>query len=53
MVNQDHCIGITMVRVDRGGPWAFERAGQALECVCDEVTGIVCRWHAEQDVQAP
>jgi len=53
MVNQDHFIGRTMVRADRGGPRRFERGGRALECLCDEVTGIVCRWQPEQDVEAP
>jgi hypothetical protein len=39
-----------MVRADQGEPWRFERDGQALESVCDEVTDIVCRWQPEQDV---
>jgi hypothetical protein len=42
----DHWIGATLVRADRGGPWRFERDGQAVECVCDAADGITCEFHA-------
>lgn len=51
--SRDHLVGRTMVRADRGGPWRFERDGQAVECICDPNVGIVCQYHAERDISAP
>jgi hypothetical protein len=51
--SRDHLVGRTMVRADRGGPWRFERGGQAVECICDEVTWMTCQYHAERDISAP
>lgn len=49
--SRDHWIGRTMVRADRGGPWRFERDGQAVNCVCDPEVGITCEYHA-RDIPA-
>jgi hypothetical protein len=47
--HRDHFVGRVLVRADRGGPWRFERCGQVVECVCDNMTGITCQYHLVLD----
>jgi len=49
--NRKHLVGRTTVYIDsHGDQYRFVRDGHDVICVCDETTGMVCRYHAARFV---